>query len=420
MGENAILRKRMAKLGLTRTELAREINLALKRLTGKPGTYSERTIHDLLTRTRTPRSRTTLALETVFDCPLADLGFAPPAQYHQQYAEDPVKRRAFFIAAPIAAAATAGFSPPRPTSGPYRIGAADIERLEQLHDQAIDTDDQAGGTETTERRCAALAEEALEMQQRGRASGRVRSRLYALAASLTDSAMWAAIDGRRTDAAQAHLHHAVTLASLSGDQAVQIRVWGHAAALYRQMGRYTDSTAAAQAARTVSLCRTDPFYASMTRARLSLHQAHTGSRTDVLRSLDQARKDLARADAGERRPRWTRFYDDGAEIELLALQAHTEMGHWQDAEARAHHALALLRPSMVRNRALTTAYLADAQLQQGEVGLAVATAKSVPATAVRGRVEHLLGTFTTRLIATAPSSSHTQEWAAYRKDALCA
>ncbi|MEU5053710.1 hypothetical protein [Streptomyces sp. NPDC021096] len=419
MGENTILRKHMADLGLSRPELAREMNLVLKRLTGKQGTYSERTIHDLLTRTRTPRSRTTLALETVFDCPIADLGFVPSARHHQQHPEDPMKRRVFLITAPIAAAATAGVTPPRPRSGPYRIGAADVERLEQLHDRAIDADDRAGGTEATERRCAALAAEALEMQREGSASSRVRSRLYALAASLTDSAMWAAIDDRRTDAAQAHLHHAVTLASLSGDQAVQIRVWGHAAALYRQMGRYTDSTAAAEAARTVPLCRTDPFYASMTRARLSLHQAHTGSRTDVLRSLDQARKDLSRTDHAERRPRWTGFYD-GAETELLALQAHTEMGCWQEAEARAHHTLALLRPSMVRNRALTTAYLAGTQLQQGEAGLAVATAKSVPTTAVHGRVAHLLGTFTTRLIATAPSSSHTQEWAAYRKDILCA
>ncbi|MFI9311516.1 hypothetical protein [Streptomyces triculaminicus] len=418
MGENAILRKRMADLGLTRPELAREMNLVLKRLTGKHGTYSERTIHDLLTRTRTPRSRTTLALETVFDCPVTDLGFVPPSRHHQHHPEDAVKRRTF-VAAPIVAAATAGVTLPPPKSGPYRIGAADVERLEQLHDQAIDTDDQSGGTEATERRCAALAAEALETQWDGSASGRVRSRLYALAASLTDSAMWAAIDGRRTDAAQAHLHHAVTLASLSGDQAVQIRVWGHAAALYRQMGRYTDSTAAAEAARAVPLCRIDPFYASMTRARLSLHQAHTGSRADVLRSLDQARKDLSRADAGERRPRWTRFYD-GAEIELLALQAHTEMGRWQEAEARAHHALALQRPSMIRNKALTTAYLAGAQLQQDEVQLAVATAKSVPPATAHGRVAHLLGTFTTRLIAAAPSSSHTQEWTAYRKDILSA
>ncbi|MGW2601228.1 Tat pathway signal protein [Streptomyces klenkii] len=409
----------MTDLGLSRPELAREMNIVLKRLTGKQGTYSERTVHDLLTRTRTPRSRTVLALETVFDCLISDLGFAPTARHHQHAREDPMKRRVFLVAAPMAAAATAGMSPPRPQGGPYRIGAADVERLEQLHDQTIDADDQAGGTEALERRSSALAAEALAMQQYGSASGRVRSRLYALAASLTDSAMWAAIDGRRTNAAQAHLHHAVTLASLSGDQAVQIRVWGHAAALYRQMGRYTDSTAAAEAARAVPLCRSDPFYASMTRARLSLHQAHTGSRTDVLRSLEQARKDLSRIDHGEPRPRWTQFYD-GAEIELLALQAHTEMGRWQEAEARAHHALALLRPSMVRNRALTTAYLAGSQLQQGEVELAVATAKSVPVAAAQGRIAHLLGTFTTRLIATAPSSSHTQEWTAHRKDVLSA
>lgn len=406
----------MHQLGLTRPELAREMNLALGRLTGKHGTYSERTVHDLLTRTRMPRSRTTLALETVFDCPITDLGFAPTVRHHQHAVEDAVKRRTFLATVPIAAA---GIAAPRPKAAPYRIGAADVERLERLHDQTIDDDDQVGGTEAIERRSAALAEEALATQQQGSASSRVRSRLYALAASLTDSAMWAAVDGQRPDAAQAHLHHAVTLASLSGDQVVQIRVWGHAAALYRQMGRYTDSTAAAEAARAIPLCRTDPFYASMTRARLSVHQAHTTGRTDVQRSLDQAHKDLSRADSGEHRPRWTQFYD-GAEIELLALQSHAELGRWQEAEAHAHRALSLLRPHMVRNKALTIAYLAGAQLQQGEAELAVTTAKSVPGASVHGRVAHLLGTFTTRLIATDPSSSHTREWITYRKDVLCA
>ncbi|PAU47985.1 Tat pathway signal protein [Streptomyces albireticuli] len=394
------------------------MNRALKRRTGRYGTFSERTVHDLLTRTRSPRSRTQLALEEVFDRPIVDLGFTPTARHHQQHPEDPMKRRSFLVTAPIAAAATAGITPSR-QGAPYRIGAADVERLELLHDQTIDDDDQAGGTEALERRSAALAEEALAMQQRGSASGRVRSRLYGVAASLTDSAMWAAIDGRRPGAAQAHLHHAVTLASLSGDQVVQIRVWGHAAALYRQMGRFTDSTAAAEAARAVSLCRSDAFYASMTRARLSLHQAHTADRSDVLRSLDQARKDLSRSDAGEHRSRWTQFYD-AAEIELLATQAHTEMGRWQDAEAHAHHTLAFLRPSMVRNRALVLAYLAGAQLRQGEIQLAVGTAKTVPAVAVHGRVEHLLNGFTSRLISAHPSSSYTQEWTAYRKDVLSA
>ncbi|MEV5237970.1 hypothetical protein AB0K89_02380 [Streptomyces cinnamoneus] len=60
--------------------------------------------------------------------------------------------------------------------------------------------------------------------------------------------------------------------------------------------------------------------------------------------------------------------------------------------------LALLHPSMVRNRALATAYLAGAQLQQGgeacdrhgEVGVGRRG---------HGRVEYLPGAFTTRLIA---------------------
>ncbi|GAA0475696.1 hypothetical protein GCM10010361_45150 [Streptomyces olivaceiscleroticus] len=70
----------------------------------------------------------------------------------------------------------------------------------------------------------------------GSATQRVRSNLYATAASFRSSAMWAAIDGRRYHEAIGHMREAQTLAELSGDQAIKFRIWSHAGSLYRHMG----------------------------------------------------------------------------------------------------------------------------------------------------------------------------------------
>lgn len=408
----------MARMGMSRPELAHRMNEALAALTGKYGTFSERTLHNLLAgATHWPRSRTRLALEEVFGCPASDLGFTPPI--HQQPPEDPVQRRRFLRAAPIAAAATVGVIPPAKADAPYRVGASDVDRLERLHDQLIEDDDQLGGTDAVEQRAAALAQQALALQNGGTASARIRSRLYAIAAHFTDSAMWAAIDGRRLQAANGYLNQAVTLAALSADSPTIVRVWGHAGSLYRHLGRPTDATAASEAARASAIARRDPLYASLTYARLAVDQASTDSPTAVLRNLDNAQRSLSRVDERAGRPSWMRFYDQ-AELDLLACGASTTMGRWDEAEARAHSALARLQPSMPRNQALVTAYLALAQLHQGDAGHAVATARTVAPALAHGRTAHLLNDFTAHLVETAPTSSPAREWTTYRKEVLSA
>lgn len=405
----------MAQLGMNRPELAHQMNEALAALTGRYGTVSERTVHNLLSGgTRWPRSRTRLALESVFGCPASDLGFTPPIA---QPPEDLVHRRRFLRAAPIAAAATVGLTPPANAGAPYRVGAGDVDRLERLHDRLIEDDDQLGGTAAVEQRAAALAQQALALQNKGTASGRVRSRLYALAAHCTDSAMWAAIDGHRLQAATSYLNEAIALAALSADSPTIVRVWGHAGSLYRHLGRPTDALAASEAARNSAVARRDPLYASLTYARLAVDQARTDSPTTVLRALDNAQRSLTRIDPGEPRPSWMRFYDQ-AELDLLTCAACAAMGRWDEAEARAHSALARLQPGMLRNRAFVTAYIALAQVHQGDAGDAVATARAVDPSLTHGRTAHLLADFTAHLVKTAPTSSHTREWITYRKDVL--
>ncbi|MFI5678341.1 hypothetical protein [Streptomyces cellulosae] len=69
-----------------------------------------------------------------------------------------------------------------------------------------------------------------------------------------------------------------------------------------------------------------------------------------------------------------------------------------------------LRPDLKRNRALTHAYLAHAQLGQHETELAVATAYKIPAQARHGRTARLLNAFGRRLNGLAPDAPITRDW----------
>lgn len=239
---------------------------------------------------------------------------------------------------------------PVPVKGPSpRVGAPDVELLTAKLAAVVASDNRHGGTTKVEVRAAQLARQTLALQQHGTVTSRVRGQLYSLAAAFTSSAMWAAIDGHRLDAAQQHMQQAVTLAGLSGDTAIVFRVWGHAGALYRHLGRYTDALAADDAARSTSIVRRDPLYASLAHARTAVHHGDLRDHNAVKRSIGHAHDALTRADTTAPRPPWMLFYDQ-AELELLGLIAHVSLHHWADAEAHAHRHLALLRPDLVRNR----------------------------------------------------------------------
>lgn len=71
-----------------------------------------------------------------------------------------------------------------------RLG--DVERLQLTFADVIASDHRHGGKLAIERRAVALATEALNLQNSGSATQRVRNNLYACAASFRSSAMWAA------------------------------------------------------------------------------------------------------------------------------------------------------------------------------------------------------------------------------------
>ena len=230
--------------------------------------------------------------------------------------------------------------------------------------------------------------------------------------------MWAAIDGRRFDAAQRHFERASSLATLSGDATIQFRIWSHAGSMYRHMERPVDALAANDVARNLPCTRRDPLFASLGHARHAAIHGLTGDAKAVRHTIGHAQDALRQAAPDEWRPLWMTAFYDQAELENLALAACLALGDYEAAEAHAHRSLALLRPEMQRTRAITTARLARAQLGQGAMDSAVGTAMSIPrdATGQHPRVSGMLQDFGSVLRLIAPSSEPARTWDQFVQD----
>ncbi|MEW1797152.1 helix-turn-helix transcriptional regulator [Streptomyces niveus] len=410
MEDNQSLKRRMAEAGFTQAELAEAVNADL-RAAGYEGSVSDRTVRNWLTgKTRWPHRRQRAALEAVFNCPAVELGFVPrrgePSSSGMASPEDAVLRRHFISVSTGTALASVAQK---------RVGASDVQRLLSKFAVLIASDHRYGGKLTIETQASALAGEALSLQARGTASQRVRGALYGCAASFTSSAMWAAIDGRRFDAAQRHFDRASSLAAMSGDPTIQFRIWSHAGSLYRHLARPADALAANDVARNLPIARRDPMFASLGHARHAAIHGLTGDPRAVRQALGHAQDALQQADPHEQRPMWLNAFYDQAELENLALAAYLSLGNYEDAEAHAHRSLALVRPEMRRTRAITTTRLAHAQLGQGDLEPAVATAISVPTDPIgqHPRVLGMLSDFGNALRIAAPTSPFTRTWTEY-------
>ncbi|PGH46940.1 hypothetical protein CRI70_31330 [Streptomyces sp. Ru87] len=321
-----------------------------------------------------------------------------------------MRRRSFTTAALSAAA----LLPAASTAAAPRVGMGDANRLEKAFGELLAADNAHGGTISAETRALAFAHHAMELQSVGQATERVRSRLYYLAAAFTGSALWAAVDAHRPGRAQQHLDRALTLAGLSRNAEIQLRLWGHASVLATQQHRLNDALAAARAARASSPCRRDPLFRSLATARLASSHASAGEHTAALRTLDQAATAFELAEPDQPRPSWLAFYDR-AELEGLSGLVLSRIGAYEQAEAHWHRTLSRLRPEYRRNRAYYSALLALAQLRQGEAELACTTAGSVlPAhsgDSLAGRTAKLLAQFDCELTAAAGGTRCAAEWA---------
>lgn len=403
----------MHEQNLTSRELADLVNQGVGEITGHFGGLDDSNIRAWRSgRVGCPKKAQLLALELLSGLPAAALGFVRRGRADSApHQEPPVHRRTFLTGAAVAATAVSG-RPLSAAAAPRRVGLSDVARLHQRFTDIIASDHRHGGQADIEREAARLADEALALQNSGSASQNVRTNLYATAASFRSSAMWAAIDGRRFAEAGGHMREATQLAELSGDQAIKFRIWSHAGTMYRHMGRPAEAAAANDVARSLGLTRRDPLFASLGLARHAAIHASAGERTAVRRALQQAQDALERAEPDEPRPVWLMAFYDQAELHSLALSAYTSLEDWATAEYHGHRCLAHLRPHMRRSKAITTARLARAQLEQHEVEAAVATAVRIAsdAAAAHPRVVGMLDVFGRRLAAVDPDGRHWQAW----------
>lgn len=402
----------MKEHGYSSNTLAEAVNRAQEKLSGRLGGHDGSSVRAWKSgRVRWPKSLTRKALEDLSGLHITALGFVPrgraqPGAPSPQENPD-MKRRTLVTAATMATVAAAS-----PGAASRRIGMTDVERLQYRFTHIIASDHRHGGQVGIEQRAAALADEALTLQNSGSATQRVRNNLYAAAAAFRSSAMWAAIDGRRYDDAKRHMREAQTLAEMSGDQAIKFRIWSHAGAMYRHMGRPADALAANDVARGLHITRRDPLFASLGLARQAAIHGAARNRNGTRRALDQAQEALLRAAPDACRPVWMVAFYDQTELESLALAAYLALGDYPTAEAHAHRCLSGLRPHLVRSRAIATTRLAHAQLAQGDADAATMTAMQVTTTAAtqHARVTRMLQEFGAALRATAPGSRAWQAW----------
>ncbi|MET8541062.1 XRE family transcriptional regulator [Kitasatospora sp. NPDC004799] len=403
---NPELRAVMADLGLTRADLARLINHELVAL-GCPGTLTVRTVATWLSgQSRWPQGRIRTALQRALKRTPEQLGFIPPRTTRSRVLpEEPVLRRDLLAASAAAALPTAI------TSRGQAVGHTDVDRLQESLRALTALDDHRGRHGSLEAAALTGSEQALGKVERT-ISDSVRRRLYSLAADYTATAAFSCIDDRRLDDAERHFETALRLAGLGSDHVTAMRVFNCLSMVGYQRNKPGAALSAAWAAQNAQASRRDPLLASLAHARAAIAHSTAGDRQAALRCLGQARDALGRAD-GRERPTWTDFYGP-AELFALSAVVHQHLGNSAEAESASHRALAGISPQFRRNRASATARLALAQLGQGEIEQAAATATSVYVLMsddqLPPRLRTLLGDFHRGLITLAPTSAVTREW----------
>ncbi|WP_328913244.1 MULTISPECIES: XRE family transcriptional regulator [unclassified Streptomyces] len=406
MAGNELFQRKMAEKGLTQVELAEALNDWLQ-AHGHEGTVSDRVVRYWLTgKTRRPWERTRLALQAVFGCSLEELGFVPPARTSpSRPSEQPVNRRSFL------SVTTATASSPLMGTAPSSVGFTEVMVIRRKLDALNALDQTQGGHDGLERAALDTAAEALSFQQRA-ASQRMRRRLFSLAADLTATAAWTALDARQFVRARKHLDQALSLAGLGQDSVTELRVWKTLAMLGFNTHQYTDSLAAAQAAQRTGVARRDPMYAAIGHTQAAVGHAALGDRQSTLRSLGYAEESLAKVTVDER-PTWVAFFGPG---ELYSVVASTQqhLSRPAEAEAASYRALTALPEQFRRNRASVTARLAISLVHQGEIEQGCAKAEEVfqlmDGHPLPGRLRSLIGDFYRDLLTMAPDTNAAHEW----------
>lgn len=407
--QNRKLAARIAALGFSQAELARQINAEIELLTGKPGNVTDADIRRWLRgETKWPQDRIRLCLEKVLGASAEDLGFVLRRKRIATPEEDPVHRRALLTATSGAALTIA--APYAPAHG--RLGVNDVRRFHQDYAAILRQDQAVGGSRKVENLAVELASRIQSALAVLSSSTRVRNMLHRLAADVISSAAFAAIDASSPQRARAHLDKALTFAGLSRDSETMYHVWNHLTLTSSQRENHAEAVAGAEVMKRSSIARRDPLYASLGHIRNANGLVRIRHRTEALRALADAERAFARC-ADEQRPEWIKFFD-ASEVDALSSFIWSAMGDHGRAEYCLHRTLAAIPMGMARNRALYTAHLALAQARQGDLELACATGRQahvlLPPSSGSRRTTHTLAATRRAIVASGSKSPEVVEW----------
>ncbi|MGW0732890.1 XRE family transcriptional regulator [Streptomyces sp. NPDC002851] len=406
---NCKLAARIAELGFSQAELARQINAEIELLTGKPGNVTDADIRRWLRGdTKWPQDRIRLCLEKVLDASAEDLGFIPRKKRIAPPEEDPVHRRALLTAASGTAMAIA--APYAPTHG--RLGVNDVRRFHQDYVAIVRKDQAVGGSRKMEDLAVELASRIQSTVAVSSSSTRVRDTLHRLAANVLCSAAFAAIDARSPQRARAYLGKALTFAGLSRDSETMYQVWNHLILTSNQHENHAEAVAGSEVMKCSSIARRDSLYASLGHMRNASGLARLGRRSEALRALGDAERAFARS-ADDQRPEWIRFFDT-SEMDALSSFMWKALGDHGRVEYHLHRTLAAIPDGMARNKALYTAHLSLAQARQGDLESACATGRQahalLPPSSGSRRTAHTLAATRKAIVASGSQSAEVVEW----------
>ncbi|MFI1848779.1 XRE family transcriptional regulator [Streptomyces sp. NPDC020480] len=405
---NRKLAARIAALGFSQAELARQVNGEIELLTGKPGNVTDADIRRWLRgETKWPQDRIRLCLEKVLGAGAEDLGFVPRKRIAPPE-EDPVHRRALLTATSGAALAIA--APHTPGRG--RLGVNDARRFHQDYVAILRQDQAMGGSRKVENLAVELASRIQSALAVSSSSTRVRNMLHRIAADVISSAAFAAIDASSPQRARAHLDKALTFAGLSRDTATIYHVWNHPTLTSSQRENRAEAVAGAEVMKRSSIARRDPLYASLGHIRNANGLVRLRHRSEALRALGDAERAFAHS-TDEQRPEWIKFFD-ASEMDALSSFIWSALGDHGRAEYCLHRTLAAIPKGMARNRALYTAHLALAQARQGDLEPACATGGQahalLPPSSGSRRTTHTLAATRKVIVASGSKSPEVVEW----------
>ncbi|MGI5352909.1 XRE family transcriptional regulator [Streptomyces sp. CA-250714] len=407
--ENCKLAARIAELGFSQAELARQINAEIELLTGKPGNVTDADIRRWLRgETKWPQDRIRLCVEKVLDADAEDLGFVPRKKRIAPPEGDPVHRRALLTATSGTALTIA--APYASAHG--RLGVQDVRRFHQDYVAILRQDQAVGGSRKVENLAVELAFRIQSTLAVSSSSTRVRDMLHRLAAEVISSAAFAAIDASSPQRARAHLDKALTFAGLSRDSETMYHVWNHLTLTSSQRENHAEAVAGSEVMKRSPVARRDPLYASLGHIRNANGLARLRRRSEALRALSDAERAFSRS-ADEQRPEWVKFFD-ASEMDALSSFIWSALGDHGRAEYCLHRTLAAIPDGMTRNRALYTAHLSLAQARQGDLELACATARKahaflLPSSGSR-RTAHTLAATRKEIVASGSKSPEVVEW----------